>query len=201
MPVKNIVFDVGNVLVTWNPVNIIQNTFPELDPNLLLQQIFKTGFWLELNAGKITERQAIEIYHQQFNLSIPSLENLMHVVKESLIPLEDTLELVRQLKRAGFPLYIITDNTKEIMQYLRAKYQFWDLFIGVVVSADIGFLKPSPEIYQHLLETYQLRAEESVFFDDVPANVEGAKAVKMHSFQFSNAARCIEDLKTLNIQF
>lgn len=202
MAIKNIVFDVGNVLVKWDPVAIIATTFPEIqDPFVFAQQIFKTGLWYDLNLGKVTEQQAIEKYHQAFHFEKQQFIQLMDIVKDSLVPVEGSIELVERLHQAKFPLYIITDNTQEIMLHLRKKYQFWHMFLGIVVSAEVGHLKPSPVIFKHLLNTYQLKAEETIFLDDIEVNVEGAKAVNMHALQFTTSAKCIEDLKDLNLRF
>ena len=200
MAVKNIVFDVGNVLVKWDPVSIIQKTFPEIsDPSEFLQSIYKNNVWYDLNLGKISELEAIEHYHQKLNIEKASLIRLLTITKESLTPLEETLLIVKKLHQAQFPLYIITDNINEFMSYLRQRYTFWDMFLGVVVSAEIGHLKPSPHIYRYLLDTYKLKPEETVFFDDLKDNVEGAKAVNMQSFQFVGAEQCIKDLAKLKI--
>lgn len=200
MSVKNIVFDVGNVLVKWDPVSIIRNAFPEVQDHLqFTQQFFKTGLWYDLNLGKISEQEAILRYHHALNIDKPMLEQLMSKVKESLVPIEGSVALLEKLHELGFPLYVITDNTHEIMRYLKQKYDFWHMFRGIVVSAEVGYLKPSPHIYTHLLESYQLKAEETLFFDDVPANVEGAQAVNMHSIQFTDVPKCILDLKRMNV--
>lgn len=202
MAIKNIVFDVGNVLVQWNPVSVISNTFPEIqDPLHLAEQIFRTAFWLDLNLGKISEQEAIQKFHHLLNVDKKTLEMLMQKAKESLLPVTGSIELVKDLHEAGYPLYVITDNTKEIMSHLKQKYDFWNLFLGVVVSAEIGHLKPSPHIYKYLLETYHLRAEETLFLDDIEANVKGAKAVDMVSIQFTTVEKCILDLKKLKVKF
>lgn len=200
MPIKNVVFDVGNVLVKWDPLSILQTAFPDAaDLNSLLQSIFRNNIWYDLNLGKCSELEAIDKYHKALNLEKDSLANLLTIAKNSLTPLEETLSIVKRLHQAKFPLYIITDNIHEFMSYLKQRYHFWDMFRGIVVSAEIGHLKPSPFIYQYLLETYQLKPEETVFFDDVKNNVEGAKAVNMFSFQFVGAEKCLKDLKELGI--
>jgi len=201
MKIQNIVFDVGNVLVKWDPIAVISEVFPEEDPGILLKKIVKSDTWYHLNGGKITELEAIQQYHQSLNIPLQQFERFMTVVKESLLPMEGSFELVEKLYQANHPLYIITDNTREIESYLRQKYDFWSRFRGVVNSAHIGVLKPSPIIYRHLLETYQLIPEETIFFDDLQANVEGAIAVKMKAIQFETAAKCEADLRHLKVAF
>ncbi|MBS0286112.1 MAG: HAD family phosphatase [Proteobacteria bacterium] len=199
MRIKNIVFDVGNVLVRYDPVYIIAKSFPE-HPNqaTLVQEIFKHETWLALNLGYITEAQALLEYHSRLGLEIERLQQMAQITKESLTPIAGAQKLLRTL-HGNYPLYALTDNTHEIMAYLRARYDFWPLFKGVVVSAHIGHLKPSAEIYRHLLKTYQLSPEETLFLDDVIKNIEGAKAVGIQAVQFKDTEQIIEELKRLGV--
>jgi putative hydrolase of the HAD superfamily len=202
MPIKNIVFDVGNVLVRWDPLLITQTAFPHYGDHIALSQaIFKHPTWFELNAGKITQDEAVLLYHQRLGFPIDSLEVMMVIARESLTPIEGSFGLLKTLQEAQFNLYALTDNTHEFMKYLRATYAFWDVFQGVVVSAEVGHLKPSKEIYQFLLTTYQLQPSQTVFIDDVLINVEGAKANGMAGIQFANHAQCIQALQALDIRF
>lgn len=198
--VKNIVFDVGNVLVQWNPIPVVQKVFPELNNHdQLIKELMKSEVWIDLNKGKISEKEAIIRYHQSLSLNLNQLEILMYEVKESLLPIEGSFALVEKLSKANYPLYIITDNTLDIEAYLRNKYDFWKHFQGVVNSARLGVLKPSPLIYQHLLDSYGLDPKECVFFDDLQANVDGAMAVNMHARVFTDVETCISDLQALKI--
>lgn len=200
MAYKNIVFDVGNVLIRWDPQGIIDEVFPcHDDPTELMLNIFKHQTWYDLNLGTINEQQAIIRYHQRLGIDIASLETLLYAVKESLIPIPGTAELLQRLSNKPFDLYALTDNTHEIMKYLKSKYHFWPLFKGIVVSAEIGYLKPANEIYHYLLKHYDLKAHETVFIDDHKPNVLGAKAVGIEAIQFFNITQCIDELRELQI--
>ncbi len=98
-------------------------------------------------------------------------------------------------------MYALTDNVAEIVEYLKATYKFWPLFDGAVVSAELGVLKPQPEIYQALLSNNGLEASETVFIDDVPYNVEGAKTVGMAGIQFIDLVQCENELRALSVEF
>ncbi len=197
--VKNIVFDVGNVLVRYDPALIIAKSFPEHpDQNALVQGIFKHQTWLDLNLGYITEAQAIQEYHSRLGLEIERLQKLAHITKESLIPVPGSFELLRRLY-SNYPLYALTDNTHEIMAHLQERYDFWPLFKGVVVSAKIGHLKPSKEIFNYLLSTYRLNPAETLFLDDILKNIEGAKLMGMHAIQFENTEQAIAALKDFGV--
>jgi putative hydrolase of the HAD superfamily len=202
MTIKNVVFDVGNVLVRWDPHFIVTNAFPEYDnPADLVQKIFKNKTWYNLNLGLISEDEALAQYHQHLGIGIDRLQHMVDVARASLELFPRSVELMKQLESAQFSLFALTDNTHEIIAYLQNKYDFWPMFQGIVVSAQVGHLKPSPEIYQHLLTSYGLKAEETVFIDDHLPNVEGAKAMGIAAIQFQNIEQCIEMLRALDMQF
>ena len=78
-------------------------------------------------------------------------------------------------------------------------YSFWLRFDGAIVSAEVGMLKPQPEIYHLLLNNNELIASETVFIDDMLYNVEGAKSVGMHAIQFEDIGQCEKDLISLGL--
>lgn len=198
--IKNIVFDIGNVLLRWDPLSVVENVFPaEHDPALLTRQLFKSEWWFAINRGEITEKELIQKYHELFDIDLAQLNYLMSAIRESLLPIRGSFDLLNKLYHSEYPLYALTDNTHEIVAYLKQKYDFWQKFKGVVVSAEIGHLKPSPLIYRHLLETFHLVPEETLFMDDFLANVEGAKSVNMQAIQFIDIEQCRRSLKQFGI--
>ena len=198
---KNIVFDIGNVLVKWSPRDIIQTVFSDNpDPRLLVEQFFKNPLFYDLNLGKITEKEAAIIYSRDLNLPLSVMHTILDQAKKSLTPIEGSFELLEDAYNAGIPLYSITDNIREFISYLKQTYSFFDRFLGVIVSAEVGFLKPSEKIYQCLIQQYNLDPYETVFIDDIEKNVEGAKNVGMHGIQFTDAASCRQKLIALGFK-
>lgn len=195
--IKNVVFDIGNVILKWHPAGVVAKLFPEKDALVLTQKLFKSQTWLDLNLGKMTELELIHIYHQTLGIDIQILIQLMQEIKESLLPIEHSIELLGYLQSRGYSLYALTDNVREIMSYLKLKYDFWNLFKGIVVSAEVGYLKPSPEIYQKLINGYDINPSESVFIDDLLTNVQGAQSQGLHGIQFLHPRQCIHDLTQL----
>jgi len=200
MTVKNIVFDVGNVLLRWSPQDIVLNFFPnEKSPQELTLKLFKSPVWYDLNLGKLTVEETIQIYNQQLGIPKAELEDLMVAVMESLIPLDGSLELLDELYRQGMPLYSITDNVVEIMKFLKNRYDFFSKFSGIVVSAEIGVLKPSPLIYKRLIDSHLLDPKETVFIDDLEKNVKGAQEIGLHGIHFTHADQCRLELRELGV--
>lgn len=196
--IKNIAFDIGNVLIRWDPLSITKQAFPLTEnPSTLSQQLFKSQIWFDLNLGKISELEAIQIYQKTLNIPKSELEKMMVIVKESLLPLDDSISVLSTCYHLGYSLYSITDNTKEIIEFLIKKYHFFHMFKGIVVSAHLGVLKPNAGIYQHLIHHYKLLPHETVFIDDIEKNVEGAKLHGLHGIQFENATSLRKELQFL----
>lgn len=199
MNIKAVVFDVGNVLVRWEPRKVIQSLFPDRDPASVFQDM--RAPWIDLNLGKITEEEAIVRLQKLLDVPQPLVDELIDCLKTSQTPIPGSIELLDSLYAAGIPLYCITDNIKEIIEYHRKHSKFLSYFKGVAVSATVGVLKPDARIYKYLLDTYKLNPAELVFFDDLQENVAGAIAVGMQSFQFTDAKACENKLMDLGLIF
>ena len=198
--IKNIVFDIGNVVVRWDPLLIAERTFGSGEvAKARCDAIFRHPLWLSLNRGELSEPEAKAAYQSALGFASEQLDELFFHIKDSQALRNNTIALMQALKADGFRLFALTDNVHEIVDYLRTTYQFWDLFENATVSAEVGVLKPSQEIFEHLLQSNALVPEETVFFDDVPANVDGAKRVGLHAFVFTNASQAILDLATLDV--
>ena len=198
---KNIIFDIGNVLVKWSPKDIVRATFGDDLVDSRVQDIFQHELWYLLNRGEINESQAKQQYQIALGLDPVLVNRLFEEVKHSQVLIEGTTELVRKLKLADYELYALTDNVKEIVAYLRSQYDFWEDFCGVVVSAEVQCMKPNPEIYHHLLNTYSIDPSETVFIDDHPPNIQGARDVGLKAIQFQSSAQCERDLKSMGVVF
>ncbi|MDK9772317.1 HAD family phosphatase [Vibrio sp. B181a] len=200
--IKNVVFDVGNVLVRWSPIEIVRLTFGnDVDAEALAKDLFTSAIWLDLNKGLITETQAKQRYQLEKQLSESEAERFFYYVKHTQLLIYGSVDLLKRIKSAGYRVFALTDNVVEIVEYLKATYDFWPLFEGTTVSAELGLLKPQPEIYQSLLETHQLLAKETVFLDDMPYNVEGAREVGIEAIQFKHAEQCEYELKAMGLSF
>ncbi len=200
--IKNVVFDIGNVVVRWAPLEIVRLTFGNVEsPEEKVKSIFQSETWLDLNKGIISESEAKLQYQRLLGFSEFDCERLFYYVKQTQILIYGSVELIRRVKAAGYRVFALTDNVHEIVSYLKETYTFWNLFEGATVSAEVGLLKPQPDIYQSLLTQHSLEATQTVFIDDMPYNVEGAKAVGIAAIQFENAVQCEADLKSLGLTF
>ncbi|PCK33160.1 HAD family hydrolase [Pseudoalteromonas piscicida] len=200
--IKHVIFDIGNVFVRWSPEEIVRLTFGNnCDVERLAKQLFHSDIWFAINRGELTEAETKQAFIQTCQLTAEQADELFFYVKESLIPLYGTLALMQRLKAAGYSAYALTDNVHEIVSHLKARHTFWQHFDGEIISAELGCMKPGKAIFTHLLERYQLAANECVFLDDVLANIEGAKQVGLHGIQFFNAEQAERELRGLGLAF
>jgi putative hydrolase of the HAD superfamily len=202
----NVVFDLGNVLVRWSPIEIMRASLlghgaGEGDVETLAARFFDHELWLRLNRGHFTEAEAEILFARELGMSSSQVSVVFHHVKDTQSAVPGALEILQRLHRAGYPLYALTNNVHEIIAYLRKRYDFWQYFLGVVVSAEVDLLKPEPAIYRRLLNDYGLEAERTVFIDDMPGNVDGAQDVGMQAIRFVDAAQCERDLLHLGLRF
>ncbi|WP_154171728.1 HAD family hydrolase [Vibrio metoecus] len=202
MTIRNVVFDVGNVIVKWAPQEIAQLTFGEGEQSATLAtSVFKSELWRDLNKGHYTEKEVKQAFHQQLGLPHDTLEQLFFHIKETQVLLLGTQKLMDDLLQAGYRLYALTDNVNEIVAYLKEQYDFWPKFTGAVVSSECGLLKPDPAIYRYLAESQHLDPQESVFMDDMLVNVMGARQQGFHAFQFVDAHQARAELLQMGLHF
>lgn len=203
MPFRNVVFDVGNVLVPWDPAGIEAKAFgpARAATDGFVPPLRGNPVWLAVNRGELSLEEAKAVYIAQQGFAPEDIDALWEALYASFPLITDTRVMMDELKAAGYRLFAITDNVHEIVAQLKRDYDFFDLFEVVAVSAELGFLKPDPRIYQWLLDTAGIAAGESVFLDDVQRNVDGAKAVGMEARLFTTAAKAREDLRALGLSF
>ena len=201
MPIRNVVFDVGNVLVPWDPVGIEAAAFGKarVETEGFVPPLRGNPVWLAVNRGEMSLAQAKAVYVREHGFAPHEIDALWEALYAAFPLITDTRALMDELKHAGYRLFAITDNVHEIVAMLKRDYDFFDMFEVAAVSAELGFLKPDPRIYRWLLETGGIEAGESVFLDDVQRNIDGAKAVGMEARLFTTAAKARDDLRALGL--
>ena len=202
MPIlRNVIFDVGNVLVRWSPAEIIHLTFTHpFQTNVWIQKIFKHETWQLLNLGLVTEAEAQTRYQTLYGLTPSQTARLFYYIKATQIPIYQSQDLLEHAQQAGLRVFGLTDNIKEIVAHLRQQYDFWQWFEAVVVSAEVGMMKPHPEIFQYLLQHHQLHADETVFIDDHLPNIAAASSLGMHTIHFVDAEDTPRQLQLLGLK-
>jgi putative hydrolase of the HAD superfamily len=198
MRIENIIFDLGGVLIEWDPEEIIRKFTGDQELGaLLLRSVFNHPDWAEKDRGRYANAELIPRFAQRTGLSQTELESLMRTVLDSLVLMPDSLLLMDELISRGYPLYCLSNMPVEHYEHLRAKYNFWGKFNGLVISGLVKMVKPEPKIYQYLLKEFQLPASTCVFIDDSPINIEVAQKVGMMGIVFTDVQSCRQSLNAL----
>ena len=194
----NIAFDLGGVVLTWKPDEIIATVFDDPETQAAVRAgVFEHGDWLELDRGTLDRDQAILRATARTGLPRSMISELMMQVPKGPVPVPETLDLVYRVKEHGHRLFCLSNMHAASMARLERVYDFWDVFEGLVISCRLHLIKPESEIYEYLLRQYDLKAEETVFIDDMQANVDAAASLGIHPIRFENADQCADRLKDL----
>ncbi len=198
--IKNVVFDIGNVLLKFEPKTYLIKKFTYEDKvEKILDLVFKSDEWLMLDKGTITETEAIKVLSERHVLYSEAIEDAFNGWYDILIPMEDTIDILKQLKDKGINTYYLSNFHQLAFEHATEKNEFFKLFQGGIVSYKEKLLKPEKEIYMRLLEEYNLKSEETIFIDDTLANVQGAESVGINTIHFKNSQELMAKLNELLI--
>lgn len=174
--IKNILFDMGNVIMRWDPqLFLARYPLSEDDKKLLLNEVFHSFEWVQLDRGSLDDEEALA----SMLLRIPdrlhdTARLLVTAWDDPMPPMEDTLQIIRELSEQGYGLYLLSNASRRHPDYW-SKIPVSDCFGDrLFISALQGVLKPDPAYFEKALSLFGLAREECVFIDDNPSNVEGA---------------------------
>lgn len=183
--IKNIVLDMGNVLLDFNP-GFVLDTFcsSNEEREIIDRELFKGPEWLMGDKGDIKDKDRFDLvkgrvpekYHDTLRKCADNWGICM-------VPLNGAREFCERIKAEGYKIFILSNASDLFYEYF-PKFLPLTYFDGVFVSSDYLMLKPDVRIYEKFLETYGLAAEECLFADDTLANVEGARKADMNAMQF-----------------
>jgi putative hydrolase of the HAD superfamily len=189
--IKNVIFDMGNVLIEFKPINYLNG----LDGDAavaeeICREMFCQGEWEELDRGGITEDEAYQSICARIPAHSEYVKQAMTGWFQDLKPIEGMCDLVKDLKGKGYRIYLLSNASSRIFEYMHniPALQYFD---GYRISCEIQVNKPSLEIYQSLMKKYNLAADECIFIDDLPRNIEGAKAAGWQGYVFTG----VQDLR------
>lgn len=195
-PVGAVIFDLGGVLIAWDPhPAIAKEVGPEEASRFLADQGFDFLAWNEKqDAGRSWdggEDLAVK--------SHPHWEGAIRAYRanfgESLVgAIEDTVQILRELHGAGIPLYGLTNWSEELFPLARNRFDFLRLFEDIIVSGEEGVAKPDPEIFDILRKRIGHSLDGCIFIDDNPANIEAAGEAGLDAILFTDTGHLREDL-------
>jgi putative hydrolase of the HAD superfamily len=186
------------VVFAWDPDKLIAEIFEEKETRQLIRsEIINHHDWVDLDRGTLSEEEAIERGSIRTGIPKSDVRQFMKAVPLFLTPIEKSVQLIRELKSNDNKLYILSNMHIASITHLENEYSLWDFFDGKVISCRINKVKPDSNIYQHLLDKYQLEMKDTVFIDDTVINIETASDLGLKTIKFENPDQCRQELVKL----
>lgn len=177
---KQIIFDLGGVLFARNPQRCTEEFRRFFD---FVRAPQMPEFWEEYDRGTRSLERTKEALCRINGCTPEECDRYVEQAIALQEPVRPTERLIGELKQAGYGLYVLSNMSREFIDYLR-RFDVYRLFDGEVVSCEVLTVKPEPRIYEILLERYGLDPAESLFVDDRPANLETARRLGLQTFLF-----------------
>jgi epoxide hydrolase-like predicted phosphatase len=197
---RNIIFDLGNVLLNFKPKEYLRTKITETDRIAEVHnELYQSEEWLMLDRGTITEEEAKAVLIRNSKRNGDLIELAFDNWYVLFTPIEGSIRILKALRNAGYKVYYLSNFHLLAFEYVIKNYDFFKCFDGGVVSYEEKLIKPEEGIYRRILDKYQIKPEESIFVDDVEANVEGARRLNFRTIRFQHPEQLKDDLRSCGI--
>ena len=197
---KNLVFDMGNVLIEWNSEKILKAITEDIHlQDLLRKEVFETGLWVETDEGVKTREEVIEIVTgklgEDYRNEITQLLRYWYKYVDVFTKVQDR---IIELSKSGYSIYILSNTAFTFYDLVKEGYlPATSVAKGMVLSCEEKVLQPDEKIYNILLERYNLDPHDTMFFDDLPENIWGAARCGINGFVVENESELLTYLDKL----
>ena len=177
---KNVVFDLGRVVFAQDPAKSTAE-FKQFFSYVSLTPM--PQFWTDYDMGVLSFDQVAEELAAYRGVEPEFAREMITIAIGKQETIRPTEKLIDELKAAGYKLYVLSNMSREFIDFLRTK-EVYSYFDGDVVSCEVGVVKPMPQIYDILLDRFALVPSQTLFIDDRKENVEAAEAKGINAFHF-----------------
>lgn len=199
MKIENIIFDLGGVLVDWNPRYLYKDYFKEdSEMEHFLKNICTEEWNLEQDRGRTLSDGTTFLQNKfpEYKSLIQLFYDKWQVMLKSDIP--ETVALLYQLRRK-YKIYGLTNWSSETISIAYERFDFFKEFNGIVVSGEEKIIKPDKEIFHLLLGRYHLKAEHTIFIDDNINNIKAAEEIGFYAIHFKSASQLEAKLRSIKV--
>jgi len=191
---KNIIFDLGGVMIEWAPEKFIREAFADQERvPTELAQVFSSLLWAAHDGGWFSREELIAKLPEKYDRAlfrsfVSQLADLMH-------PIVPMVDLFYELKAQGYKVYFLSNMPSEMYHELALRHDFFKHTDGQLISFQVGSIKPMPQFYQALLSMHGLDPKESLFIDDLEGNIEAARKLGIEGIVYKHPDQVREELK------
>lgn len=199
--IETVIFDLGNVLINWDRKNLYRKIFKDEDKmNYFLDNVATMDWNEQQDAGRLWS-VATDILVRQHPAFEPEIRAYFDRWTEMLDgAIEGTVEILKEIHESKrYRLYALTNWSDELFHHAIERFDFLELFEGIVVSGREFMKKPDLRIYHLTLNRYNIKAETAVFIDDSQRNIDAAKQLNIHGIHFKSPEQLCKDLELMDI--
>jgi len=196
---KHFIFDMGNVLMDFNPKYILSKYFSDISKiNHYYEYYFKSGIWGKLDNGDIEFSQLEEDAQKNYPEDYEILKNFLQTWQEHKWERQAMTEIVKHLSKQGYGIHLCSNAARRFHDY-QNNYSVFQYFDSITISADLNHSKPDHFIYEKVLRDNNLIASECLFIDDLKENIYAAEALGIDGYHYNgNEAMFVAFLKNIN---
>ena len=193
------IFDLGGVLIDWDPRHVYRKLFPtEAEVEKFLSTVCTLEWDAHQDAGRPLNDGIAELV-ARFPDETFLIEAWRDRYVEMALPIAGSIELLRELRERGVPLYALSNWGADEFEAIRDLFPFLDWFSGILISGRVGLVKPDPKFFGLLVQEHRLNPAEVAFIDDQPPNVEAAQQLGFQSILFSSPTDLREELARVGL--
>ncbi|HZQ20829.1 MAG TPA: HAD family phosphatase [Terriglobales bacterium] len=195
-----VVFDLGGVLIDWNPRYLFRKLFQdEAEMEHFLATVCTSDWNLQQDGGR-TFAEACAALKREHPGSSQMIDAWFERFDETMAgPIAGTVDILAELRAQEVPIYALSNWSAETFPFAQRRFEFLQWFRGIFLSAEVRLVKPDPRIFQRFWERFALLPDQIIYVDDLPRNVEAAGKLGMHAIRFTDPASLREELVQLGL--
>jgi putative hydrolase of the HAD superfamily len=199
--INTIILDIGNVLVRFRWEEYLKECGYDTETiRKIGDATVRSDLWTEWDRGAREEEELIALCCEKDPSVVSEITSFFDNFGEWVREYDYSVEFIRKLRANDYKVYLLSNYSKNSFRYLMDHFKFYNHVDGGVISYEVNYIKPEPEIYQALLDKYNINPKEAVFLDDIPANLEGASHFGIHTILFHEFDVAMEELRALGVR-
>ena len=199
--IKNVIFDLGDVLINNNPIEYIRSLGYSQEKTQELYQALDTDtLWHDKDIGIYESYiDCIPIFQMHHPNLLKEIADFFQDswMEKVYTPIEENMILYKKAQELGYDIFLLTNYSVDGFAYLERTYDFIRDAKGRIVSSHVHCCKPEHRIYELLLDKYQLKASECLFFDDNIRNIKAAKELGINAVLFNNVQEALQIMENI----
>jgi putative hydrolase of the HAD superfamily len=190
---RTVVFDVGGVIVRWQPLQLMCTHLPHVAPERACADVFQSwapdADWVDFDLGRVTPDELADRIARRTGHPLAAIQALIAAVPEHLQPMPDSVALIQRVRAAGHRLALLSNMPHPYADHLEQRHDCFGWFEHRVWSGRVGLVKPQRAVFDHLAQAFAIDPSQAVFIDDHAGNIDAARRYGWGALQFEDAAQ------------